>query len=241
MDKLASIWRTLGVLAVLASCGLGAFAGAGDDKKSAPKPLPPEIVKAWRGSGLYVGWMEPTALHNFRHKQELFKPQADDLPGLRFFMWKAGVLAKLPDPGVPFGLFLAYEKVTDAGLKELAGLKSMRALSLFGTEVTGVGLKELVGLKDLQTLSLLDTPVTDAGLKELAGLKHLRALTLGTRVTDQGLKELAGLKNLKTLALYGPKVTAAGVAALQKDLPGCKITLVDSPLPPPPDPPAPGD
>ena len=38
-------------------------------------------------------------------------------------------------------------KVTDVGLKQLAALKSLTVLDLWGTEVTGVGLaKELSGL-----------------------------------------------------------------------------------------------
>ncbi len=41
-------WHYLAALAVLASCGLSVCAGADGDKKEAPKPLPPEIVKAWR-------------------------------------------------------------------------------------------------------------------------------------------------------------------------------------------------
>jgi hypothetical protein len=43
------MWYYLAVLAVLASCGLEAFAGADADKKETPKPVPREIVKAWRG------------------------------------------------------------------------------------------------------------------------------------------------------------------------------------------------
>jgi len=37
--------------------------------------------------------------------------------------------------------------------------------------------------------------------------------------TDDGLKTLHGLANLQELDLTGTKVTAEGVAALQKDLP----------------------
>ena len=63
--------------------------------------------------------------------------------------------------------------MTDAGLKELAGLKSLQTLDLGDTQVTDAGLKELAGLKSLQTLDLSDTKVTDAGLKELAGAEEL--------------------------------------------------------------------
>jgi hypothetical protein len=43
-------------------------------------------------------------------------------------------------------------------------------------------------------------------------------------VTDDGLMELAALKNLTTLRVnvYG-KITPAGIAALQKELPKCNI------------------
>ena len=44
--------------------------------------------------------------------------------------------------------------MTDAGLKELAGLKSLQMLNLDSTKVTDAGLKELAGLKSLQTLNL---------------------------------------------------------------------------------------
>jgi internalin A len=96
----------------------------------------------------------------------------------------------------------------DAGLKELAGLKILRTLEINGN-VTDAGLKDLA-----------------AGLKELGGLKNLQKFDLQNNyeVTDAGLKELTGLTSLQTLWLYRTKATAKGVAALQKDLPACKIS-----------------
>ena len=76
-------------------------------------------------------------------------------------------MAKLPAPAAPFGLNLSGTQVTDAGLKELDGLKNLHTLHLGGTKVTDRGLKELVGLKNLHTLDLSFTAVTDAGLAEL--------------------------------------------------------------------------
>ena len=123
------------------------------------------------------------------------------VPAFRIPFWVYRRLAELPVPLVPFGLDLGGTGVTDAGLKELAGFKS------------------------LQTLNLRGTQVTDAGLKELAGLKSLQSLDLGfNRVTDAGLKELAGLKSLQELYLYGTRVTDKGVAELRKALPGCNIS-----------------
>jgi hypothetical protein len=116
-------------------------------------------------------------------------------------------------------LELSFTQVTDAGLKLLARLKHLRELDLRNTRVTNAGLKELAGLKQLQTLFLDGTEVTDAGLKHLAGLKQLRRLDLkATHVTDAGLKELAGLRQLQTLYLAGTQVTDAGL----KELAGLK-------------------
>ena len=65
------------------------------------------------------------------------------MPAFRLVVWKAGVFAELPVPPVAFELDLGNTEVTDAGLKELAGLKSLQALVLSDTSVTDTGLKEL--------------------------------------------------------------------------------------------------
>ena len=137
-----------------------------------------------------------------------------------------GEVARNPSvPGKPIiSVYLRNTQVTDARLKELAGLQSLQTLYLDGTNVTDTGLKELAGLKSLQHLNLAGTKVTDAGLKELAGLKSLQGLSLQTTlVTDVGLKELAGLKSVQLLNLDGTKVTDAGVEELRKALPSCTI------------------
>jgi internalin A len=93
-------------------------------------------------------------------------------------------------PGKPV-ISVEFTKVTDAGLKEVAGLKSLKTLNLAGTQVTDVGLKELAGLQRLATLNLSHTQVTDAGLKALVAVKNLHRLDLtGTQVTDEGAAEL---------------------------------------------------
>src|SRR5262249_34861429 len=59
------------------------------------------------------------------------------------------------------GVALGNDKVTDAGLKKLKALKSLRNLHLHYTSVTDAGLKELRELKSLQELALDQAPVTD--------------------------------------------------------------------------------
>src|SRR5580700_9052173 len=137
-------------LAVLASCGLELFAGADADKKESAKPLPRETLKAWRGIGANVGWMKMDLGDNRPTFQ--VEGQNKGIVVFQFNEWQEGVLAKMPDPGAPFGLCLNLTKITDEGLTELAGLKSLQALYLAGTEVTDAGLKELAGRKSLLTL-----------------------------------------------------------------------------------------
>jgi internalin A len=237
-------------LAVLIVLGLQLFPLPAADNKEAPKPLPPEIVQMWRDAGANVGWMDMNlhshfSKHNFHAEGKRGKQTPDDYwwdrtSGMQVFQfpeWEEGVLVKLPDPGALFGLCLNLTKVTDAGLKELAGLKSLHALYLASNgpkteaQISDAGLKELDGLKSLQILDVRGTKVTDTGLKELAGLKNMQELYLtGCQVTDAGLKELAGLKKLEVLHLGNTKVTGAGL----KELAGLEslqaLYLYDTPL-----------
>ncbi len=252
MQPRCSTWRVtvrgMAALAMLATCGLSGFADPPPAKNDPPKPLPKEIVEAWKKAGAEVGWMRVNKFGSLEFLP-VKEGKLGDLPAFRFSRWQEGRLAKLSAPAAAFGLDLRGAQVTGAGLKELAGFKSLQTLGLHGIRVTDAGLKELAGLKSLQSLYLYRTQVTDAGLKELAGLEGLKRLDLhGTRVTDEGLKELAGLKNLQdlnlgetkvtdaglkelagleslqTLNLVGTQVTDAAVRELRKALPGCKIT-----------------
>jgi hypothetical protein len=121
-------------------------------------------------------------------------------------------------PGQPVvAVHLGGTRVTDADLRELAGLRHLQALYLEDTAVTDVGLKDLAGLGELERLRLTRTPVGDAGVKELAGLKRLRTLGLrGTGVTDAGLKELAGLESLQEVDLTYSRVADAALKELAR-------------------------
>jgi internalin A len=78
------------------------------------------------------------------------------------------VIVDTKRPGKPVvGVDLDRTKVTDADLKELKELKSLRKLDLTGTKVTDAGVKELKVLKSLEVLFLTGTKVTDEGVKEL--------------------------------------------------------------------------
>jgi hypothetical protein len=65
------------------------------------------------------------------------------LPGFRFYSLADGEVRNLPQVGVPFALDLNFTRVTDAGLKELAGLKGLSYLDLRNTKVTAAGMRKL--------------------------------------------------------------------------------------------------
>src|SRR5262245_37902199 len=163
------VW--LGVLLLLAGA---VAAGEGQLKQDPPQPLPKELVAAWQKAGAKPGfmWLDSTG---FLHFEEQPTGLAGAVPAFQFSGWKNGVVARLPVPSVSFGLRLSFTPVDDAGLKEVAKLRSLHTLQLGDTKVTDAGLKELAGLKSLDTLDLYGTEVTDAGLKQLAALKSLHA------------------------------------------------------------------
>ncbi|QEL18400.1 alpha/beta hydrolase family esterase [Limnoglobus roseus] len=110
------------------------------DKEDQPKPLPENVVKAWKEAGATVGWMktEMTGALTF-----VEKPEAGVIPAFRFEKWKDGVVPELPMPESSFGLDLAKTEVADSGLKELAKLKHMTALALCETKVTDAAVEVL--------------------------------------------------------------------------------------------------
>lgn len=97
-------------------------------------------------------------------------------------------------------------------------------LNLARTKITDAGLANISGIKSLEKLHLEKTGIGDEGLKHLKNLENLTYLNLySTQVTDAGLEHLKNLKKLRRLYLWESKVTDAGVATLQKELPDVKI------------------
>lgn len=88
------------------------------------------------------------------------------------------------------------------------------------TQATDATLRKINGLTSLRWLDLDGTQVTDSGLAHLRGIRNLKWLWLqNTRVTDAGLAHLKGLPNLELLDLDDTHVTKAGVDSLVQTLP----------------------
>jgi Leucine-rich repeat (LRR) protein len=129
-------------------------------------------------------------------------------------------------------------QVTDAQVRVLTGVKTLRSLVFIQAGVTAQQLKTLTAIsklevldlrqsgatdeamqwvgqmKDLRSLAIYDESIGAAGLKHLKGLPKLVFLDLaGEHLDDDALAGLSGLKSVKFLALNG-NVTDAGLAAL---------------------------
>jgi internalin A len=211
--------------AILATICIACFAGVqfvvADDapnKRLAEKELDRKVVDAWQNAGALVGWLAQSEFGEWLYLRD--KPERiESLPVFLWQQYQAEVIAKLPQPAVPFAIGFGGTGMTNAGLKELVKFQNLQALDLSHTQVTDMGLKQLAELKNLHSLDLGASAVTDAGLKQLAGVKNLEKLYFGsTAVTDAGVKELVGLKDLQTMYLYNTQVTDACL----KELAGCK-------------------
>ncbi len=117
--------------------------------------------------------------------------------------------------------------VTDAGLEHLRGLP-LQDLALNSTKISDAGMKHISEFKALGVLGISHTSVTDEGVSQLRTLSNLRMLSLAkTSVTDRALEHLTGMPLLRELVVFDTKVTKQGIAALQKQLPSCKIVTED--------------
>jgi len=108
------------------------------------------------------------------------------------------------------------QRVTDAGVRQLARLPRLRHLDLSGTAITDRGMEALGALSALESVSLAWTMVSDAGVARLSQCERLRNVSLqGTATGDGALRALAGKAHLSQLR-SGNAVTDAGLALLHE-------------------------
>lgn len=104
------------------------------------------------------------------------------------------------------------EIVTDAWLKRLAGIRSLKKLDLANCTVQGDGLEHLAGLTELRELNLTLTPVKDESLKHLSNLTELRVLGLAsTQCNGTGFAFLKHLKKLESVNFHFTPLNDAGL------------------------------
>jgi outer membrane protein assembly factor BamB len=160
----------------------------------APADQPVTIITLQRKSILPDGSIEPEALH------------------------------RLQESKTPFVLSLAGSRVTGAGLKQLATVKSLTGLNLaFCRQMTDDSFAHLQQFERLSLLIAAGTSITESGLKYVAGVRNLRALDLEfcEGVTDAACTPIGSMSELRALTLaktgFEPiRVTDAGLAELSR-------------------------
>jgi Leucine-rich repeat (LRR) protein len=113
-----------------------------------------------------------------------------------------------------------FWNITDAGFAHLANCKKLEKLelnSMIPLKVTDAGLKAIAGLTSLRRVSIMNQPFTDAGIAHLAGLKNLEELWLdfNDRLGDGSLETAGGLTKLRVLRFYSAPLTDAGIATIK--------------------------
>ncbi|MFN0195781.1 MAG: hypothetical protein ACKVT0_03500 [Planctomycetaceae bacterium] len=239
----------------LTIAGLCSFVDRVSAEDNPPKPLPADLVAAWKKelNMSFDCWMYQDEYGRLKEADRLETPKAGYVPAFHIIAdeVREDTLAKLPAPEVPFGIDMSStndskETLPDFLLKEVAGMENLHVLVLYQRKTTEAGLKELAAAKNLQHLSLVENmEVTDAVLKELARIEGLKTLLLQNcrKVTDAGMKEIAKMKNLEVLTIQNAKVTDAGLKNLTglkslrmlytrgKEITPAGITLLEKALP----------
>ena len=87
------------------------------------------------------------------------------------------------------------EPITEARLRRIGGLRTLRTLDLGGTQITGEGLSRLSALRELATIDLHRAGATDAAVKPLSALVGLEKVDLTeTNLSPAGVAELRRLR-----------------------------------------------
>jgi uncharacterized protein YjbI with pentapeptide repeats len=108
------------------------------------------------------------------------------------------------------------QRITDAGLVHLKGLRELGSLKLCGAPITGTGFEPLQKLDKLIEVNLIDCPISDDGLRHIAELRNLRTLYLsGDCLSDHGLEHLERPKKLRHLSIDRGKIDGSGLKSLR--------------------------
>ena len=112
---------------------------------------------------------------------------------------------------------LAYTKVSDQGLEYLKPLGQVEELDLYFAESVGdAGLVPLKGWSKLKRLNLRGTKVTSTVFDHLIGMPELEQLDVGfSRVNDDNFERLSELPKLRQLAIGGNKMSGVALPLLK--------------------------
>lgn len=120
-------------------------------------------------------------------------------------------------------------QIDDAGVADLAKIKSLEFLGLPGKGITDVGLQSVSTLTKLKHINV-PAEITENGLAYIGKLSELEELDVcGQNLTDASIEHVAKLTKLKELKLTDSPVTNKGFAKLGRLKSLEKLTLRDLP------------
>ncbi|MCE5266349.1 MAG: hypothetical protein LLG00_00485 [Planctomycetaceae bacterium] len=118
------------------------------------------------------------------------------------------------------------QRVTDASVRMIRGLKRLEKLEITSNDITDAGLEpigELTRLRELY-LTVHSPEITDEAFAPLQRLSALDTLWLDCpQMTDEGLQHFERMTQLRHVTVLRGCVTDEGVKKLQKALPACTI------------------
>jgi RNA polymerase sigma factor (sigma-70 family) len=123
-------------------------------------------------------------------------------------------------------------KVSDAGVRHLAGLSKLRAVHISNGKIGDDALAIFARIPSLKSLSLQGNNFTDAGLKHVSNMTRLKSLWVGMStglITDVGVPHLAHLSQLEELDLQHAALTDQGLLQLA-ELPKLQALYLTGPV-----------
>jgi len=134
--------------------------------------------------------------------------------------------AKLPENGEAVDVRFRNRRVTDLGLWQLRGMRSIKGIDLGGTFVTDNAMSSLSTFPRLQWIFLNNTSVCGASLAKLSKCSELQALSLrDCQLCMEGVHQVSQIKQLKFLDVTGCLLDHDARAILKEALPECRITF----------------
>ncbi len=128
---------------------------------------------------------------------------------------------------------LNFSSVTDAGMKDICKIRTLRKVSLNMTDLSDKGIMELANLKNLDTLRLGSCPkITNKGIIHiLKNCKRLTALNIGysKRLTADLIPVISSCPDLVRIELQGLGVNDKQVEMLCKNKAIIKLRLTYNP------------
>ncbi len=199
--------------------------------KSPPQPSPRTAIADLKKKGVYVvtqpGKSAPNWCCGIGHKtdrQPLGDADMEHFRQLETLEELSLTRYKLSDAGVRSlagmtrltRLELKEMSITDACAETFERLTGIMSLNLSNTKVGDAVLAQVARMKRLHELELKHTRITDAGIKHLTTCTELIGIMVGgTQISDESLRWLSRIPSLERIIADGTGVTVRGLKLLK--------------------------